>query len=168
MAKFKFVEENNQYKIETDSADEFIELNDKYHKIGLSDVDLIIIEGDNAILMEYKNSNIPMASNPESFERGVKEDKHILKIARKYCDSLLYLSNIDRVIEKKKYFYVLETRNMDSILRKMIAGKIKKKLPFELKDELNLSRTLIDEFEVISIDEWNQRYSQFSFSSCEE
>lgn len=42
---------------------------------------------------------------------------------------------------------------MDSILRKMIAGKIKKKLPFELKDELNLSRTLIDEFEVISIDE---------------
>lgn len=166
MAKFKFIEENQQFKIESDEADQFINLNPVFHKTILSDVDLIIIKDDTAILMEYKNSSIPTAVNPQSFESSIRTDDHYIKIARKYLDSLIYLNNIDVAIANKSYCYVLETTNMDSVLRKRIAGKIKKKLPFDLQTELGLARMLIDDFKVLSIEEWNQLYSGFAFSAC--
>lgn len=166
MAKHTFIEENKQYKIETEEADQFIDLNPIFHKTILSDVDLIIIKNDKAILMEYKNSNIPTAVNPQSFETTIRMDDHYTKITRKYMDSLIYLNNADVAISNKSYCYVLETRNMDSVLRKLIASKIKKKLPFNLHSELGLTKTLIDDFKVISIEEWNQLYSEFAFSAC--
>lgn len=160
-----FVEENKIFKIETDKADAFITLNPIYHKTILSDVDLIIIDGNTAILMEYKNSNIPNAAKPEIFDSMVKTDDHYMKIARKYYDSMLYISNINMKFNNKKYYYVLEAKNMDSVLRKIIAGKIKKKLPFNIHKELGLAQTLVDEFHVVSIEDWNKTFKDYSFTA---
>ena len=43
--------------------------------------------------MEYKNSTVANATNPEAFEFKLNEDKHYTKIARKYYDSLIYINN---------------------------------------------------------------------------
>jgi len=98
-----FIEENKLFKIDCNKAIEIIELHDEYHKTNiLSDVDLLIIDASNITFMEYKNSNVPNAANPRAFENSIREDKHYLKIARKYYDSLIYISNKTGCENKKK------------------------------------------------------------------
>lgn len=167
MDKQIFIEENQQFKIETYKDVKFIELNPIYSKTILSDVDLIIIDGDSTIFMEYKNSNIPGASNPESLNKKIKTDEHYIKIARKYYDSLIYISNCEKSNSSKKYYYILETEKMDSPLRKMIATKIKKKLPFGIEENQGVIYPLINDFHIISIKEWNELFSEYKFSSYE-
>lgn len=164
MAKHKFIEENGIYKIESNEGNQFIELNKLYSKTILSDVDLIIIEDDLAIFMEYKNSNIKEAKNPEAFDRNIRDDKHYMKIARKYYDSLIYILNSNMKLKKKVYYYILETKTMDSVTRKLIAGKIKRKLPISM-DDSEFEENLIDDFKVVSIDEWNKTFSRYKLIS---
>jgi len=77
-----FIEENKCFKIDCKKADEIIELHDEYHKTNiLSDVDLIIVNENSVIFMEYKNSNIPNAANPEAFEKKINDDSKQIKIA---------------------------------------------------------------------------------------
>jgi len=166
MPKHIFVEENRNFEIITEYADEFIELNTVYHKTILSDVDLIISKGNEVILMEYKNANIPNASNPEVFEEKLNSDDHYRKIARKYYDSLIYVANSELKADVKKFYYVIEAKNLDSVLRARIAGKIKRKLPFDLNSDLGLLKSFIDEFHVVSIEEWNKEYSEYAFVAC--
>lgn len=166
MAKHIFVEENKNFQIVTEHADQFIELNPVYHKTILSDVDLIIAKGNEVILIEYKNASIPNASNPVAFEEKLIDDDHYRKIARKYYDSLIYVANSELKADIKKYYYVIEAKNLDSVLRARIAGKIKKKLPFGFKSDLGLLKSLIDEFHVVSIEEWNNAYSEYAFTAC--
>ncbi|GAU75900.1 hypothetical protein [Fusibacter sp. 3D3] len=166
MPKHIFVEENRNFKIITEYADEFIELNAVYHKTILSDVDLIIAKDNEVILMEYKNANVPNASNPEVFEEKLSHDDHYKKIARKYYDSLIYVANSELKADVKKFYYVIEAKNLDSVLRARIAGKIKMKLPFGFKSDLGLLKSFIDEFHVVSIEEWNNVYSEYAFTAC--
>ena len=162
-----FIEENNNYRMDCSKAINLIEINSYYSKLGglLSDVDAIIELEDEVIFLEYKNSNIDGASNPESFDNKLTTDKHYIKIARKYYDSMLYVNVRNKMNDKIfKYYYILESARADSVIRNRLAGKIKRKLPFEIQKELpKLSRTLIDEFRVLSIEEWNNLYEDFKF-----
>ncbi|GAE90915.1 hypothetical protein JCM21531_4575 [Acetivibrio straminisolvens JCM 21531] len=118
--------------------------------------------------MEYKNSNIPNAVNPQAFENSIKEDKHYVKIARKYYDSLIYINNKTGCENKiKKYYYVIECSKADSVLRKYLAGKIKSRLPFSLQKNLSgMKENLIDNFEVVNIHEWNEKFPDYRFKAC--
>jgi hypothetical protein len=160
-----FIEENSFFKIDCKKADEIFELHDEYHKNILSDVDLIIVDKSGITFMEYKNSAIPNAANPKALEESIKEESHYIKIARKYYDSLIYICHkADCSMKERKYYYVLECAKADSVVRKLLAGKIKKKLPFDLQENLeNLSQVLIDHFEVLSICEWNNKFPDYQF-----
>lgn len=161
-----FVEENKLFKIDCNKAIEIIELHEEYNKTNiLSDVDLIIIEESSIVFMEYKNSNIPNAVNPQAFENNIKEDKHYVKIARKYYDSLIYINNKTGCENKiKEYYYVIECPKADSVLRKYLAGKIKSKLPFRLQENLRgIKKNLIDNFEVVNMNEWNEKFPHYRF-----
>ena len=163
-----FIEENRLFKIDCSKAIEIIELHDEYHKTNiLSDVDLIIIDESSITFMEYKNSNVPNAANPKAFENSIREDKHYMKIARKYYDSLIYINNKAGCENKKKsYYYVIECSKADSVVRKMLAGRIKSKLPFILQGNLQgLKQELINHFEVVNIDEWNNKFSNYKFEA---
>jgi len=164
-----FIEENRCFQIGCNKADEIVELHDGYHKTNiLSDVDLIIIKGSSIIFMEYKNSNIPNAANSEAFEKSIVEESHHNKIARKYYDSLIYISNKAGCENRtRNYYYVLECAKADSVVRKLLAGKIKNKLPFVLQKNLeNLTQALIDHFEVVNIEEWNKKFPYYQFEAC--
>lgn len=45
----------------------------------LKDVDFIVEKKDKILFVEYKNSNIPNASNPEAFEEKIKKMSTMLK-----------------------------------------------------------------------------------------
>lgn len=45
--------------------------------------------------------------------------------------------------------------------RKKLREKISKQLPFNLKDEQQIKRSVLNKFEVLNIDEWHQAYPMF-------
>lgn len=56
----------------------------------------------------------------------------------------------------KEFVYVLEYPNGDSVSRRMIRNRLKKKLPFHLQDLVSDKVKLIEKVDVVSINEWNQ------------
>ncbi|QXM06789.1 hypothetical protein [Crassaminicella indica] len=159
-----FIDENGVYKINCTSAIELIELHDYYNKNNLlSDVDFIMILDEDVIFVEYKNNTIPEVKNPKAFEKKITTEDHYKKIARKYYDSLIYIRHRKSLTGKTyKYYYILECDKADSVMRKRLATKIKKKLPFELQTVIpNIDEAMIDDFKVVNIEEWNKLFPSF-------
>lgn len=158
-----FTEENGNYKLDCSKAlwatDE---LHEQYHaaKCSLSDVDWILETDEKIVFVEYKNANIAGAHNPEAFKP--KDEKVIDKVVKKFYDSLHYLTLLGKT-KPKEYIYILEYPNGDSVSRKMVRNRMKKKLPFVLQGNIGEGRKLIEKLDVLSIDEWNtnERYGEF-------
>lgn len=150
-----YTEENGIYCIDCSKAIwSTDQIHERYKAVGnfLSDVDFIIETKDKIILVEYKNASIEGASNPEAFKP--ETDKKVDSVVRKFYDTLWYL----KLAEKNKpveYVYILEYPSGDSVSRKGIRNRIKDKLPFQLQKKFNNNTSLIENFEVCSIDEWN-------------
>lgn len=167
MAGNIYKEENGVYQIDFSSALwSTDELHDIFHKSGsslLSDVDFVAETDNEIILVEYKNANIGRAKNPDAFIPS--SENRILKIAYKFYDSIIYICACGYK-KPYKYVYVLEYPKGDSTTRKLIRNKIAAKLPFELQKDKNIKHQLINGFEVLSIDEWNNNplYSIFPIS----
>lgn len=155
-----FQEENNQYQIDFSNA---LWASDQAHNalndLGLKDVDWIVETNDGIIFVEYKNANIPNAVNPNAFETKIQTDKHYLDIAHKFYDCLSFVLLHEKKITNMKYLYIMERTIDDSTLRRMLKTKIAAKLPFSLQS--NFGVKLIDEFDVLSIAEWNEKFSEF-------
>ena len=150
-----FIEENGIYCIDCRKAVWATNnMNAAYHNAGLnlSDVDFVIENEDKLLLMEYKNANVPNASQPQSFHPE-DEDK-ILKVSRKYYDSLHYLTLLGKN-KPKRFVYVVESVHGDAVLRRRIRALLKRKLPFSLQEHLSSGAVLIEDVDVLSIDEWN-------------
>lgn len=157
-----YKEESNVYQIDFSNAIwSTNELHNIFHNTGvsiLSDVDFIAETDNEIIFVEYKNASISGAANPDAFKPS--EDKYINKIAYKFYDSLIYILACGYK-KAYRYVYVLEYPKGDSITRKLIRNKIAAKLPFKLQENSNIKMKLISDFQVISIDEWNDIYSDF-------
>lgn len=158
-----FTEENGNYMIDCSKAlwatDE---LHEQYHtaRCSLSDVDWIFETDRKIVLVEYKNANVAGVCYPEAFKP--KEEKVIDKVVKKFYDSLHYLTLLGKT-KPKEYIYILEYPNGDSVSRKMIRNRMKKKLPFLLQENIGEGKKLIEKLEVLSINEWNtnEQYGEF-------
>ena len=105
-----------------------------------------------------KNSNFKEAKN----KFNPHETEKIISVARKYYDSLVYIRSLIEDRSKKKiYIYLLESRNGDTTLRKSVRNRLKDRLPCKLQKNDRLYETMIDDFDVINLDEWNKRFKQF-------
>lgn len=151
-----FTEENNCYCFDCTQS---LWATDQIHQAyaftegSLNDVDFVIETEEKIFMVEYKNASISGAVNPEAFQPGA--DKKIANVVKKFYDSLHYMYLTKK--EKPKVFvYVLEYPNGDSVSRKMIRNRLKKKLPFQLQDSVAGEVKLIEKVDVVSIDEWNQ------------
>lgn len=122
-------------------------------KSTLCDVDFIAETNDNIVFVEYKNAAFHGVSKPDAFKPNHEES--IIKIARKFYGSLIYLLAKGKV-KPVRYVYVLEYPHGDSVTRKAVRDKIVKRLPFELQNKTKAARKLICDFDVLSIDEWNK------------
>lgn len=135
--------------------------------VPLNDVDFIAETDDELIFIECKNANRIDAANPDSF--NPKEDKKLNIVARKYYDSLNFCSFGKRGLKKRKiYCYVIEAKAGSITLRNQLRILISKRLPFELQRQNLFSTKMIDEFYVMSINEWNDKYPQFPITRLVE
>jgi hypothetical protein len=162
-----YTDENKQFTFDFSKAIWASDkLNDKYKyaKVdsSLSDVDFIAETDQEIIFVEFKNSNVPNAANPEAFGEKLATDKHYVKIASKYFGALLYVVSCEKR-KTYRYVYILESAYAGSTERGLIRSKIQPKLPFVLQKDPDVKISLIDDFEVLSIDEWNNNslYGQF-------
>lgn len=161
-----FTDENGQFQFDFVKALEVHRIHEYYQRVAgslLSDVDYILEREKDYLFIEYKNCDIPNAANPEAYYKKLKEDNHYIKIARKYYDSLLFVLALGK-IKPVRYVYILECQKAAATERKMIREKIMMKLPFALQRNPVFQNPWIDEFQVCSIEEWNQNFPDFLVS----
>lgn len=153
-------EENGFYAIDcSQSLWATDEHHEKYNRLTVSlltDADWLIETSDELLIIEYKNGNTP--NQTKSFNPN--KDEYIRKVARKFYDTLHYLTIINKT-KPKKYYYVLEYPKSDSVTNKIIREKIAKLLPFRLQDSMDTGISIIDSFNVLSIKEWNESFPDF-------
>ncbi|GHS93143.1 hypothetical protein AGMMS50276_02740 [Synergistales bacterium] len=158
-----FVEENGFYRLDCTSAVWATDgLHNIYHSsnIALSDVDFISESEENLYLIEYKNANIPQAANNPTPITADKNDKLHNKIAQKFYGSIIYIKMLNKT-KPVNYIFIAEYPHADEITRKLLRNKIKRKLPFKLQERAEVISPLITNFDVVSIAEWNIKYSAF-------
>lgn len=159
------MDENNQYKFDFTNCKYVIELHDLANKMKLNDVDFITEYNDNIIFLEYKNANIKGAVNPNAFVDKIKREpeKFYKNIAKKYYDSLMMFWAIGGNKDEFPITYVLiiEAPIMDAKIRKQLRIKIGKQLPVNLQED-SIVREMLSKFEVLSIDEWKDRYKEIN------
>ena len=164
--KSVFVEENGEYQIDLSAAIEAMDdLNAKYKAIGgfLSDVDFIAETDDSILLIEYKNTKAKNAINPDAFIEKVSNGELYDSILKKYYGSVFYLL----ACQKRKpinFFFIIESQFMDTVMRKRTLASIKKRLPYLLQELPEISVNLINDFSVLSIQEWNDKFAMFPLS----
>ena len=162
-----YIEENRAYQIDLRKADWSIELHPLYRitHLDLADVDYICELHGQILFIEYKNAKIAVergftqaaqAFNPAS-------DEKIANMARKFFDSYFYVASHHQK-SPIHYIYILEWPKDDVMTRKMLREKIAKKLPFDYQKQEHLTPLLINEFQVMSIEEWNQVYTDAPIS----
>jgi hypothetical protein len=162
-----FVEENGIYQIDLSAAVEAMDdLGAKYKAIGnfLSDVDFIAETNDAILLIEYKNTKIKNAQNPDAFKEKVSNGELYDNVLKKYYGSVFYIL----ACQKKKpinFVLIIESQFMDIVMRKRALAAIKKRLPFILQKIPEVSVNLISDFKVLSIKEWNDQFSMFPLSA---
>lgn len=88
------------------------------------------------------------------------------KLVKVFKPDQLKISRLTRRGRGKKpfrYIYRLECAAAGSTERLRIRAKIGAKLPFELQKEPEFSKKMIENFEILSIEEWNHHpvYGQF-------
>ena len=153
-----FVEENGVYQIDLSAADSAVgDLKDKYKSIGniLSDVDFIAETETGIVFIEYKNTDVENAANPEAFKEKIDNGKLYEDVVKKFYGSSYYML----ACEKKKpisYIFVIESTYADSFWRKRAWASIKKRLPYKLQELNEITVDLILDFEVLSLQEWNE------------
>jgi len=160
-----FVEENGIYQIDLSETVNVVEnLNEKYKSIGsfFADVDWIAETNEEVFLIEYKNNTVKNATKVDAdyFEKNLKTEKFRVKLLNKYYGSTFYILawQINKPIN---YICIIEIEILDSVLPKLIWSKIKKRLPYELQKNREITANLIKDFKILSIKEWNEQYPMF-------
>lgn len=162
-----YVEENGAYQIDLRKATWSVEVHSVYRNthLDLADVDYICELDGEVLFIEYKNAKL-------AFEKGFRRaaesfnpasDAKIANVVRKFFDSYFYVTSHHKK-QPIHYIYVLEWPKGDVMTRKMLREKIAKRLPFYYQQVEKLQPFVIEEFQVVSIDEWNQLYKNAPIS----
>lgn len=165
------LDENKAYEFDFSDCEYVLEFHDLANKSNLNDVDFITEINDEVLFIEYKNSNIPNAVNPEAMFRKIKEkpEKFYANIVKKYYDSLFILwackgNEKDKPIS---YIFLVQDKLIDKKIRKKLKLKIGNQLPLNLKGE-NILREVLSRFEVYNIEEWESKFPAIRIKAVEE
>lgn len=140
------------------------QLNAVYHKAKLallSDVDFLVETEDEFLFVEYKNASHPNVVHSDRFD--FKKDKLIYKLVRKFYDSCHFCHAMELGMNKKiNYVMILEFPYSDAASRKYVRNRVAALMPFLLQKQNPEMHQLIHGVDVLSIEEWNQKYPLFS------
>lgn len=130
----------------------------------LSDVDFVLEEEEKIICMEYKNANIKNAEKPEAFQKKVSGEEYWKKIAKKFYGTMFLVWACDKNKANKPVEYVLlmeSNPGMDEALKKKFTAKMMSHLPFGYKNRKEVQKRVINEFSLVDLNEWKERYPQY-------
>ena len=165
-----YIEENGYYQIDLRQTEWSLPLQTHYRAahLPLADVDYIFQYQGNLILLEYKNAKLPYEKGYTAAEKfNPASDTKIANISRKFFDSWFYLA-AHQYKKPVTFIYVLEWPHADVMLRKALRNKITKVLPFAFQRLEQLKPNVIDEFSVLSIDEWIRRFALLPITPVEK
>lgn len=139
-------------------------LNMVYHEAKLdllSDVDFLVETENEFLFVEYKNASHPSVLHSDRFD--FKKDSLIHKLVRKFYDSCHFCYAMELGIDKKKtYVIILEFPYADAASRKYVRNRVTALLPFLLQKQNPQMHKLIHGVDVLSVEEWNQKYPGFT------
>lgn len=156
-----------------------------YADIGneLSDVDWIAETENVSVLIEIKdatflnqgNLNIctcekpicKICNNPVKTKKVSNYAEFLNTACKKYYGGAFYLLSIGK-IKPINYYYIVDNPTMDRRLRGKATASIKKRLPHSLQEKIPAVTKLLNEFEVISIEEWNEKYPMFPLAEMKK
>ncbi len=130
----------------------------------LSDVDFVVEEDKKLICLEYKNSNIESADNPRAFYQKLVEEKFWNKMAKKFYGTmfLVWACNKNPTDKPVQYVLLIEGNpGTDDALKKRAAMKMMGQLPFKYRARNEIRRKVIDEFLLMDLKEWEEKYPQY-------
>lgn len=140
----------------------------QYHEIArkttlLSDVDFVVENSDSVMFLEYKNASVLGASNPDAFGEKMKSEKFYIQMAKKFFDSLFmhWACNGNTKDLPITYSLIIEHPEIDGRIRRKLREKVFNQLPFKMLSDEQVKRRILDKFEVLNIDEWNDLYPSF-------
>ena len=163
-----YIEENGAYQIDLREADWSVELHPLYREthLDLADADYVCELDGKVLFIEYKNAKLAFENGFHAAEAfNPASDKKIANIVRKFFDSYFYVAS-HHVKKPIQYIYVLEWPKGDVMMRKMLREKIAKHLPFTYQQVEKLHPYVIETFQIVSVDEWNQMYKNAPISRC--
>ena len=167
-----FKDENEQVQFDFSNAIDVFEpheLANMYSEY-LSDVDFVVEDKEKLICLEYKNSNVKNASNPQAFQNKITQETFCNKMAKKFYGTmfLVWACNKNQANKPVQYVFLMETNpEIDNALKKRLISKLTSRLPFKYKNENEVHRHVIDEFHLVNLDEWKEMYPQYSIEYIE-
>lgn len=135
-----------------------------HHSEYISDVDFVVESEEVLFFVEYKNGNIVGAANPEAFADKLKRGSLANVLIKKFYGTLLMVLVTDKNPSNKpiKYMCVIEAGNgIDEVMMKKLRNKVYAGLPFDYKNIEEIKVPVIDQFEVVSLSEWNTKYTKY-------
>lgn len=136
----------------------------------LSDVDFVVEEEDKLLCLEYKNANIKNADAPEVFRQKIIGKDFWVKIAKKFYGSmfLIWACNKNESDKPVEYIFLMECNpKMDAALKKRFMMKMMRQLPFKYNDRNEIKRAVIDDFHLLDLKEWEEKYPQYPIYAAE-
>ena len=134
----------------------------------LSDVDFVVEDCEKLYCVEYKNANIEGAVNPQALTDKLNTDTFWCKIAKKFYGTMFLVWACDKNTEDKpvQYVLIMETNpNMDLALKKRFMLKMQSRLPYKFIGKEDIRRHVIDdEFLILDIKEWNEKFEKYPIS----
>ncbi|MBO6132932.1 MAG: hypothetical protein J6P05_01170 [Lachnospiraceae bacterium] len=134
------------------------------HSEYISDVDFVLESKDEIIFIEYKNVSIAEAHNQGAFIEKIKNGNLTKVLIKKFFGTLLIVLMTNRNPHKKPIVYscVIEGgKKIDGVMMKKLRNKVRSGLPFDYEKIRDVEVPIIDRFELMSISDWNSKYSQY-------
>ena len=130
----------------------------------LSDVDFVVEEEKALICLEYKNSNVKSADNPEAFKRKIAGEDFWRNMTKKFFGTMFLVWACDKNPEDKfvRYILLIESNpSMDEALKKRFTMKMMSQLPFKYSTREEIRRKVIDEFCLMELKDWKVHYPHY-------
>lgn len=136
----------------------------------LSDVDFVLEEKEKLICLEYKNANIKNADNPKAFQQKLVEEAFWKKAVKKFYGTmfLVWACNKNPLEKPVQYVLLIESNpGMDNALKKRFIMKMMRQLPFKYNTRSEIRKKIIDEFCLMDLKEWGEKYPQYPICGLE-
>ena len=159
-----FQDENHNYQFDFSSAlcasNQLNSIFQRNTSSLLSDVDFIAETENEIIFVEFKNAKLSEPADPTSM--GPTNEKLQKKLAFKYYDSWLFITATN-CCKPITYICIIEFYQDDSTMRRKLRNYVANLLPFRLQKLDSVTQSMIHEFDVLSINEWNchERFKNF-------